>query len=34
MVERYRSLIAQLETTLSAAHKTEIQQAAKQLRDR
>ena len=34
LVERYRSLIGQLETTLTDAHRAEIQQAARQLRDR
>ena len=33
-VERYRDLIGQLETTLSDAHRVEIQQAARQLRER
>jgi hypothetical protein len=34
LVERYRSLIAQLEIATHDAHKDEIQQAAKRLRDR
>jgi hypothetical protein len=34
LVERYRSLIGQLETTLTDAHRAEIQQAAGRLRER
>jgi hypothetical protein len=34
LVERYRSLIAQLEIATHDGHRAEVQQAAKQLRQR
>ncbi len=34
MVERYRGLVAQLDVATDEAHRTEIREAARRLRDR